>query len=83
MWPTEYHDIAAQTITKLPPCFTVGTEPGIPDCGLPWVFSKRKLFLTDVGNSVKNDSSDHITRVSSCLMSRFYGRDTIVYTSEH
>jgi hypothetical protein len=40
-----YHDIAAQTITELPPCFTVGTEPGIPDCRLRWVFSKRKLFL--------------------------------------
>jgi hypothetical protein len=20
-------------------------EPGIPDCRLPWLFSKRKLFL--------------------------------------
>jgi hypothetical protein len=25
----------------------------------------------------------HITRVSTCLMSRFYGRDTIVYASQH
>jgi hypothetical protein len=54
-------------------------EPGIPDCRLPWVSSKRKLFLMDVGNSVKDDSS----RVSSCVMFRFYGRDTIVYASEH
>jgi hypothetical protein len=39
--------------------------------------------LPDVGNSMKDDSSDHITSVSSCLMSRFYGRDTIVYASEY
>jgi hypothetical protein len=57
-----YHDIAAQTITEPPPCFTVGTEPGIPDCRLPWMFSKRKLNLMDVGNGVKDDSTDHITR---------------------
>jgi hypothetical protein len=78
-----YHDIAAQIITEPPPCFTVGTEPGILDCRSPWVFSKRKLFLTNVGNSVKDDSYDHNTLVSSCLMSRVYGRDTIVYASEH
>jgi hypothetical protein len=23
----------------------LGTEPDIPDCRIPWVFSKRKLFL--------------------------------------
>jgi hypothetical protein len=40
-----YRDIAIQTITEPSPCFTLGTEPGIPDCRLPWVFSKRKLFL--------------------------------------
>jgi hypothetical protein len=40
-----YHDISAQTIAEHPPCFTVGTEPGIPVCRLPLVFSKRKLFL--------------------------------------
>jgi hypothetical protein len=40
-----YHDIAAQTITEPPPCFAVGTEPDIPDCRLPWMFSKRKIFL--------------------------------------
>jgi hypothetical protein len=38
MGQTEYHDIAAQTITEPPPSFTV---EGIPD----WVFSKRKLYL--------------------------------------
>jgi hypothetical protein len=37
-------------------------EPGIPDYRLLSVFSKRKFFLTDVGNSVKDDSSDHIRR---------------------
>jgi hypothetical protein len=43
--PTEYHDTVYQTITEPPPCFTVGTRPGIPNCRLSWVFSKRKLFL--------------------------------------
>jgi hypothetical protein len=33
-----YHYIAAQTFTEPPPCFTVATR-------LPWVFSKRQLFL--------------------------------------
>jgi hypothetical protein len=37
-------------------------EVGLPDCRFPRVFSKRKLFLIDVGNSVMEDSSDHITR---------------------
>jgi hypothetical protein len=40
-----YHDVAAKTITEPPPCFIVGIKAGIPDCRLPWVFSKRKLFL--------------------------------------
>jgi hypothetical protein len=40
-----YHDTAAQTITEPPPCFAVGTKPGILNCMLPWVFSKPKLFL--------------------------------------
>jgi hypothetical protein len=49
--------------------------PGIPNCRLPWVFSKKWTF-PDVGNIVKDDSSDHNRAcVSSCLMSRFYGRD--------
>jgi hypothetical protein len=39
------------------------------------------LTLPDVVNSAKDDSSDHITRVSSWLMPRFYGRDTTVYVS--
>jgi hypothetical protein len=38
-----YHDIAAQTITE--PLRVLLSEPGISDCRLPWVFSKRKLFL--------------------------------------
>jgi hypothetical protein len=29
---------------KEPPCVSL-LEPGIPDCRLPWVFTKRKLFL--------------------------------------
>jgi hypothetical protein len=41
----QYQDIAAQTITEPHTCFTVGTELGIPDCRLPCLFSKRKLFL--------------------------------------
>jgi hypothetical protein len=35
-------------------------EPGIPDYRLLWVFSKRKQILPEVGNSMKDDSSDHI-----------------------
>jgi hypothetical protein len=38
-----YHDIAAQTTTEALPCLTLG--PGIPDCRLPGMFFKRKLFL--------------------------------------
>jgi hypothetical protein len=34
-----YHDIAAQIITE--PTSVSLLEPGIPDCRLPWVFSKR------------------------------------------
>jgi hypothetical protein len=45
MGQTEYHDNAAQTITEPSLRFPVGNEPGILDCGLPWVFSKGKLFL--------------------------------------
>jgi hypothetical protein len=39
------YNISAQTIRELLPCLTFGTEPGIPDCMLTWVFSKCKLFL--------------------------------------
>jgi hypothetical protein len=38
-----YHDIPAQTTTEL--IIVSLLESGIPDCRLPWVFSKRKLFL--------------------------------------
>jgi hypothetical protein len=40
-----HHKIAVQTITEPSLCFTIGTEPGILDCKLSWVFSKCKLFL--------------------------------------
>jgi hypothetical protein len=50
-----YHYIAAQTRISL-------LEPGIPDCRLPWVFSKLTFDVPDVGNSVKDDLSDHTTR---------------------
>jgi hypothetical protein len=39
-----YHDIAAEIIAEPLPCFTIGTEAGILDCRLPWVFSKCKIF---------------------------------------
>jgi hypothetical protein len=42
-------------------------EAGIPDCRLPWVFSKRKLFLMDIENGVKDDSSDHMTPAFPCI----------------
>jgi hypothetical protein len=38
-----YHDIAAKPSQNLL-CVSL-LEPGIPDYRLPWVFSKRKLFL--------------------------------------
>jgi hypothetical protein len=38
-----YYDIAAQNIIELPIVSLL--EPDIPDCRLPWVFYKRKLFL--------------------------------------
>jgi hypothetical protein len=68
MGPTQY-----STTILLP-------EPGIPDCRLPWVFSKQTL--PDVGNSVKDDSPDYITRFQLSDVQVFC-RDTIVYASEH
>jgi hypothetical protein len=38
-----YYDIAVQTFTG-PPRVSL-LETGIPDCRLPWLFSKSKLFL--------------------------------------
>jgi hypothetical protein len=75
-----YHDIAAKTITEPPPCYTVGTR-----CfGLQAALAVLKTqILPDVGNSVKDESSDHITRAFLVVSSRFYGRGTIIYTSEH
>jgi hypothetical protein len=55
-----YNNIAVQTITEARPRVSL-LEPGIPDCKLLSVFFKRKLFLMDVGNSVKDDSCDHNT----------------------
>jgi hypothetical protein len=40
--PTEYHDIAAQIITE-PPRVSL-LEPGIANCRLSWVLSRRKLI---------------------------------------
>jgi hypothetical protein len=47
MEPTEYCTtiLLPKPSQNLPLCFAFGSEPGIPDCRLPWVFSKRKLFL--------------------------------------
>jgi hypothetical protein len=47
MRPTELHNNAAQAIAEPPPCFTVGSRAFriVPDCRLPWVFPKRKLFM--------------------------------------
>jgi hypothetical protein len=54
-----YHDIAAESITKPPPCFTVGTRHSGLWASLAVL---QMLTLPYVGNSVKDDSSDHITR---------------------
>jgi hypothetical protein len=43
MGTIEYHDIAVQTISEL--SHVSPLKPGSLYCGLPWVFSKRKLFL--------------------------------------
>jgi hypothetical protein len=55
--PAEYQDIAAEIITDLPPCFTVGT--GIQDYRLPGC--SPKITQSNVANNMKDDSSDHIT----------------------
>jgi hypothetical protein len=52
-------DIAAETITKPPPCFTVGTQAFRIVDFLGVLLTQA---LPGVGNSVKDDSSDHITR---------------------
>jgi hypothetical protein len=50
-------------------------EPGILDCRFPWKFSNINLSWCREQRERR--------RVSSCLISRFYGHDTIIYTSEH
>ena len=55
--PAEYHDIAAQIITDPPPCFTVGTR----HLGLQTSLGVR----SDVGQNVKDNSSDHISYFQS------------------
>jgi hypothetical protein len=45
MGPTEYCTmLLLPKPSQNPPCVSL-LQPGIPDCRLPWVFSKRKLFL--------------------------------------
>jgi hypothetical protein len=78
MGPTEYYDIAAQTIPEPSTCFTVVTRHSGVYASLGVL---QMQTLPDVGNGVKDDSSDHVTRVSSFLISRFYGCD--VYATEH
>jgi hypothetical protein len=73
----QYHDIAAQTIIELPPCFTrfwiVGFPVCSPNANSSWCREQREGRLI----------CPYHARVSSCLMSRFHGRDTTVYASEH
>jgi len=65
--PAEYHDIAAQIITDPPPCFTVGTRHlGLQASLGVW---------SDVGQNVKDNSSDHITY--------FQSSDVQVLSSSH
>jgi hypothetical protein len=52
-----YHDIAAQTITEPPPCFTVETRYSGLYASLGVLQTQN---FPDVDNSVKDDSSDHI-----------------------
>jgi hypothetical protein len=56
--PTEYNDFAAQTIPEPPSCFTVGTRhSGLwASLGVP-----QTQTLPEIGNSVKDDPSEHIT----------------------
>jgi hypothetical protein len=76
-----YHDIAAQTITEPCPVFQywnqafriVGYLGCSPNISSSWCREQRegRLIWT------------YDARVSSCLMSRLYGRDIIIYASEH
>jgi hypothetical protein len=75
MGPTEYHDTAAQTITG--PLFHCWNQAFL-DCRLPWVFSKCKLFGWWGQCEGLWLLWPYHACVFSCLMSRFYGRDTII-----
>jgi hypothetical protein len=75
-----YHNIAAQTITEPPSCFTVGTRHAFwivgflacsPNVDCSWYREQHKGWLI----------WPYHTHVSSCLMSRFYGHDTIIHAS--
>jgi hypothetical protein len=76
-----YHDIAAQTINRTSPVFHCWNQAFrsvvflvcSPNVNCSWCREQReRRFIWP-----------HHVRVSACLISMFYGRDTIVYASEH
>jgi hypothetical protein len=82
MMPTDYHDVAAQTITEPLPFFSVGTRQAFRIVGF--------LCCSQNLNSswCREQSEERLiwpyhARVCSCLMPRFYGRNTIIYATEH
>jgi hypothetical protein len=74
-----YHDKASQTITE-PPMFHWWNQAFQI---LNFLECSPNINSSYVGKSMKDDSSDHIACVSSFLMSRFHGHDTILYVHEH
>jgi hypothetical protein len=74
MGPTEYcTTILLPKPSQNLPCVLL-MEPGIPDCRLPCVFSKRKLFLIE-GTAWRTTHLTTSRAFSVVLMSTFYGRD--------
>jgi hypothetical protein len=77
----QYHDIATQTITEPPPCFTVwnqafrivGFLAYSQNVKLSWCREQREGRLI----------WPYHAHFSSYRIPTFYGRDTIVYASEH
>jgi hypothetical protein len=56
-------------------------EPGISDCRLPCVFSNVNSSWCREQRSGRLFHPYHVC-FSSCVMSRFYGHDTIIYASD-
>jgi hypothetical protein len=62
------------------PCVLL-LEPGIPDCRFLWC-SPNVKFSWCKERCERRFISPYYVCISICMMSRFYGRDTIINTSE-